>query len=89
MVLVKPRVGAVFRADEAPSSADAFEVVAEPENLPRSVPLEVLVDGEARLSLLPPYRALVPITPGDHLVEVRPRDPAVQGRVARATITVR
>ncbi|MBS2015609.1 MAG: penicillin-binding protein 1C [Deltaproteobacteria bacterium] len=89
VVLVKPRVGAVFRADEAPSSADAFEVVAEPENLPRSVPLEVLVDGEARLSLLPPYRALVPITPGDHLVEVRPRDPAVQGRVARATITVR
>lgn len=90
VLLVKPRSGAVFRADESPSSADAFEVIAEAENLPRSVTLEVLVDGEPRASLPPPlYRALVPITVGDHLVEVRPRDPTIRGRVARADFTVR
>jgi penicillin-binding protein 1C len=88
VVLVKPRAGAVFRADEAPASADAFEVVAEAENLPRAVTLEVLVDGEPRAALPPPYRALVPITRGDHLVEVRPRDPSIRGRVARAEFTV-
>ena len=89
VVLVKPRSGAVFHADEAPESADAFEVEAEAENLPRSAMLEVLVDGISRASLSPPYRGLVPITRGDHLVEVRPRDPSVRGRVARAEVTVR
>ena len=89
VVLVKPRSGAVFHADEAPASADAVEVEAEAANLPRSAVLEVLVDGVARATLSAPYRALVPITRGDHLVEVRPRDAFVRGRVARAEVTVR
>jgi penicillin-binding protein 1C len=89
VVLVRPRSGAVFHADEAPVSADAFEVVAATEGIPAGAPLEVLVDGEVKASLAPPYKGLVPITRGDHFVEVRPRDVKVPGRVARAEISVR
>lgn len=96
VVLVNPRPGAVFRTDDTPASAgrgaassDAFELRASTEGMARDVTLEVLVDGEARATLVPPYRAFVPIGPGDHAVEVRPRDPKVRGRVARAEIHVR
>ncbi|MDB4947196.1 MAG: Multimodular transpeptidase-transglycosylase [Labilithrix sp.] len=85
VVLVKPRGGAVFHADEAPAGADAVEVVAATEGLPARTPLDVLVDGQLRASLLPPYRALVPITRGDHALEVRPprRQAARSGRPGR------
>jgi penicillin-binding protein 1C len=89
VVLVKPHGGAVFHADEAPASADVVEVIAATEGMPAATALDVLVDGELRASLAPPYRALVPITRGDHAVEVRPRDAKVMGRVARAEISVR
>ena len=89
VVLVKPRRGAVFHADEAPVSADVVEVIATTEGMPDATALDVLVDGELRASLAPPYRALVPITRGDHALEVRPRDARVMGRVARAEISVR
>jgi len=89
VVLVKPHGGAIFHADEAPASADVVEVIASTEGMPDSTALEVLIDGEVRASLAPPYRGLVPITRGDHAVEVRPRDARVMGRVARAEISVR
>ena len=89
VVLVKPRRGAVFRADEAPASADAVEVIAVTEGLPPETPLEVLIDGESRALLSPPYHALVAITRGAHDVEVRPKNASVVGRVARADIDVR
>ena len=89
VVLVKPRGGSVFHADEAPASADVVEVIAATEGMPEATALDVLVDGELRASLAPPYRGLVPITRGDHAVEVRPRDVSVVGRVARAEISVR
>ena len=89
VVLVKPHAGAIFHADEAPASADVVEVIASTEGMPEGAPLEVLIDGEVRASLAPPYRGLVPITRGDHAVEVRPRDARVLGRVARAEISVR
>jgi len=89
VVLVKPRPGAVLHVDAVPSSADAFEVVASTEGLPADIRLDVLVDGELRTSLTPPYRAMVPVAIGEHAVEVRPSDPRVRGRLARAGILVR
>ena len=89
VLLVKPRGGAVFHADEAPVSADVVEVIAATEGMPDGTALDVLVDGEVRASMALPYRALVPITRGEHAVEVRPRDAKVTGRVARAEISVR
>ncbi|HSO34118.1 MAG TPA: penicillin-binding protein 1C [Labilithrix sp.] len=89
VVLVKPHRGAVLHADESPASADVVEVVAVTEGLPEATALEVLIDGEVRASLAPPYRGLVPITRGEHALEVRPRDARVAGRVARADISVR
>jgi penicillin-binding protein 1C len=89
VVLVQPHSGATFHADEAPPSADVVEVVATTEGLPSATALEVLVDGKVTLSLAPPYKGLVPITRGEHSVEVRPRDARLIGRVARAEISVR
>jgi penicillin-binding protein 1C len=89
VVLVRPHPGAVFHADEAPVGADVFEVVAATEGMPDATALEVLVDGQVRASLAPPYKGLVAITRGEHYVEVRPRDAKVMGRVARAEISVR
>jgi penicillin-binding protein 1C len=89
VVLVRPHSGAVFHADEAPASADVFEVVATTEGMPDATPLEVLVDGEVRASLAPPYKGKVPITRGEHSIEVRPRDAKTQARVAKAEILVR
>jgi hypothetical protein len=57
--------------------------------MPDATALEVLVDGQVRASLAPPYKGLVAITRGEHYVEVRPRDAKVMGRVARAEISVR
>lgn len=89
VVLVRPHSGAVFHADEAPIGSDVFELVAATEGMPEATPLEVLVDGEVRASLSPPYRGRVPITRGEHSIEVRPRDAKTAGRVARADILVR
>lgn len=89
IVLVRPHSGAVFHADEAKVGADVFELIAATEGMPDATPLEVLVDGEVRASLAPPYRGRVPITRGEHSIEVRPRDVRTPGRVARAEIVVR
>ncbi|MBX3187695.1 MAG: penicillin-binding protein 1C [Labilithrix sp.] len=89
VVLVKPRPGAIFHADDVRSDSDVLEVVATTEGLPDGSTLEILVDGDARASLRPPYKGIVAIARGEHTIEVRPKEAAVMGRVARADIIVR
>jgi len=53
-------------------------------------PVEFLVDGEVVGSVeAGPLRLLVPARPGDHLVEVRPRDPRADVRLGTSRFSVR
>ncbi len=94
VVLVSPRTGSVFHADERAGEAgradpDVVKVVAMTEGLPDRTPLEVLVDGDVVLRLADRREGLVPIGRGDHDLEVRPVDGRVSARLARAQISVR
>lgn len=89
VVLEKPRHGAVVRTGGDHPEADVVEVVASTSGLPRGMPLDVVVDGVVKATLGEARRAHVPISRGDHDLEVRPRDPAVVARIARASISVR
>jgi penicillin-binding protein 1C len=87
IVLLSPRDGARLEADDR--RADAVDVEVETFGLPRATRLEVAVDGHVVTALDAPYRGRVPVTRGDHLVEVRPADGRVAARLGRAEIRVR
>ena len=89
IVLERPRHGSVVRASVEHPEADVVEVVATTEGMPVRIPLDVLVDGRVLATLGSSLRGHVPIERGDHDIEVRPRDPSVAVRVARASISVR
>ncbi len=94
VVLVSPRSGSVFQADEREGEpgrpgSDVVHVVAELHGLPDRTPLDVLVDGAVVSRLAGAHEALVPIGRGDHDIEVRPSDGRVSALLGRAQIRVR
>ncbi len=89
VVLTRPRHGAVVRVGTEHPEADVLEVVATTEGVPGRIPLEVLVDGRVRGTLGVERRGMVAIEPGEHDIEVRPRDRGLAVRVARASVSVR
>ena len=55
----------------------------------RLAPVEFVLDGTVVARSAPPYRAHVPIAPGDHTIEVRPTDPRLAVRLAASAFSVR
>ena len=87
IVVVSPRDGADLEARDP--RTDALEVEVQTFGLPRATRLEVAVDGRVALALDAPYRGRMPLTRGDHLVEVRPADGRVGAHLGRSNIRVR
>jgi len=90
IVVLAPRDGSVLVADRAGGGGhDAVDVSVETRGLPPAEPLEVVVDGRLALRLESPYRARIPVTRGDHMLEVRPADGARAALLGRTQISVR
>ena len=89
VAVVRPSPGAVVRAEGGPAGTDVVEVVAETRGLPAGTPLEVVLDGKVVARMQGTYAALVPVSLGDHDLEVRPGDPRSPARLGRAAIRVR
>jgi penicillin-binding protein 1C len=89
VTVVRPAPGAVVRAEGGPAGTDVVEVVAETRGLPAGTPLEVVLDGKVVARMQGTYAALVPVSLGDHDLEVRPGDPRSPARLGRAAIRVR
>jgi penicillin-binding protein 1C len=87
VILLRPRTGAAFAGDDSPS--DAIEVIAATEGIAHDARIDVLIDGALRTSLTSPYRTLIGITSGEHVIEVRPHDPEIIAHLAKATVVVR
>ncbi len=87
IVVLAPLDGAALEAGD--HTNDAVDVRAQTFGLPATTKLEVVVDGRVVSALDAPYRGRVPVTRGDHLVEVRPADGRVAARLGRASIRVR
>jgi penicillin-binding protein 1C len=90
IVVLEPKSGAVIPSDRTSGpSHDALDLAVETRGLPPEEPLEVVVDGRVAMRLASPYRARVPVTRGDHLVEVRPADAHRPALLGRASVSVR
>ncbi len=87
IVVLSPHDGASFEAGDRQN--DAIDVTVQTFGLATSTRLEVVVDGRVVSALDAPYRARVPVSRGDHMVEVRPADGRLAARLGRASIRVR
>jgi penicillin-binding protein 1C len=86
LTIVDPAPGSVIlsRGDEA----ERIELVAALEG-GRPGPVEFVVDGEVVARADASMRTHVPLTPGDHLLEVRPTDPSAAILIGRSRFSVR
>jgi penicillin-binding protein 1C len=91
IVVLEPQDGAVLAASRGDGAAreSGVSVHVETRGLPPAEPLELLMDGRVALAMAAPYRAWVPATRGDHILEVRPADARRGAHLGRAEVSLR
>lgn len=92
--VIEPRHGSLHpleAPEENPGDKrhDRLRVVVETHGLGRGVPLEIVVDGRVLGHMTDAAEATVPLAPGDHDLQVRPRDPSLAVRVGHAKFAAR